>query len=235
MSTRPENTFANTTFAALAETDEQLSKLKGGEYSKAVSAERFNTAKVGLEAKGFKVTVAENKDDAFEKLKSLIPAGASINLAHSTTLEEIGFVNYLMGETPYDNVRGTILAETDREKQAELRRTIGTTVDYFLTSMGAVTENGEMAHGDLTGTKVGGVAFGAKNVIVVVGSNKIVKDEAEAYKRITEWCFPFAGAYSREVLKVPGTSLVNYQVLRQANPYAPDRIKVLLINEALGA
>ncbi|KAF9159987.1 hypothetical protein BGX20_002716 [Mortierella sp. AD010] len=235
MPTRPENTFVKITFAALAETDEQLSKLKGGAYSKAVSPERFNTAKAGLEAKGFKVIVAEDKDDAFQKLIDLIPAGASVNHAHSTTLEEIGFTDYLMGETPYDNIRGAILAERDRAKQAEMRRTIGTTVDYFVTSMGAVTENGEMAHGDQSGTKVGGVALGAKNVIVVVGSNKIVKDEAEAYKRITEWCFPFAGAYSREVLKVPGTSLVNYQVLRQANPYAPDRIKVLLINEALGA
>ncbi|KAF9159988.1 hypothetical protein BGZ80_009052, partial [Entomortierella chlamydospora] len=63
----------------------------------------------------------------------------------------------------------------------------------------------------------------------------IVKDEAEAYKRVTEWCVPFAGAYAREVFKVPGTTLSNYQVLRQANPFNPDRIKVLLINEALGA
>ncbi|KAF9353803.1 hypothetical protein BGX26_008416 [Mortierella sp. AD094] len=235
MSTRPESTFTTTTFAALVETDEQLSKLKGGEYSKAVSVERFNAAKAGLEAKGFKVTVAENKDEAFEKLRDLIPAGASVNSAHSTTLEEIGFVDYLKGETPYDNVRGTILAEPDRAKQAELRRTIGTTVDYFLTSVGAVTENGELAHGDASGSKVGGVAFGAKNVIIVVGSNKIVKDEAEAYKRITEWCVPFASAFAREVFKVPGSALVNYQVLRQANPFNPDRIKVLLINEALGA
>jgi len=140
-----------------------------------------------------------------------------------------------MGETPYDNIRTKILAEKDLAKQAELRRVLGTTVDYFLTSMCAVTENGEMAHGDFSGTKVGGVAFGAKNVVVVVGSNKIVKDEAEAYQRTVEWCVPFAGAYSREVFKAPGTTLNNYQVLRAANPFNPGRIQVLLIKEALGA
>ena len=139
-----------------------------------------------------------------------------------------------MGEHPYDNIRSKILAEKDPAKQAELRRTIGTTPDYFLTSMCAVTENGEMAHGDLSGSKVGGVAFGAKNVIVVVGANKIVKDETEAYKRTLEWCLPVSSAYSREVFKAPGSSLTHYEVIRQANPFNPARIQVLLINEALG-
>ncbi|KAG0357773.1 hypothetical protein BC939DRAFT_447768 [Gamsiella multidivaricata] len=235
MSVRPENTFAHTTLDALVKIDEQIAHLKDNAYTKAASPERFNTAKAGLEAKGFKVTVAENKDDAFEKLKTLIPAGVSLNVAHSTTLEELGFINYLMGETPYDNVRTKILAETDPAKQAELRRVLGTTVDYFLTSMCAITEDGIMAHGDFSGSKVGGVAFGAKNVIVVVGSNKIVKDEAEAQKRIDELCIPFASAFSREVFKAPGTVMSNYQVIRQANPFNPDRIQVLLINEALGA
>ncbi|KAG0055194.1 hypothetical protein BGZ83_009370 [Gryganskiella cystojenkinii] len=231
---RPENTFAHTNFDALVKIDEQIAHFKDGEYSKAVSAERFEIAKAGLESKGFKVTVAQNKDEAFEALKTLIPAGNSVNVAHSTTLEEIGFINYLMGEHPYDNIRSKILAEKDLAKQAELRRTIGTTPDYFLTSMCAVTEDGLMAHGDFSGSKVGGVAFGAKNVIVVVGSNKIVKDEQEAYKRTVEWCVPVAGAFAREAFKAPGTSLTHYEVIRQANPFNPGRIQVLLINEALG-
>ncbi|KAG0303122.1 hypothetical protein BGZ98_006973, partial [Dissophora globulifera] len=211
MSTRPANSYAHTTFEALVKIDEQIAHLKDGAYSKAASTERFETTKAGLEAKGFKVTVAEDKDDAFEKLKGLIPAGASLNVAHSTSLEEIGFIDYLIGETPYDNIRTKILAEKDPIKQATMRRVLGTTVDYFLTSMCAITESGEMAHGDLSGSKVGGVSYGAKNVIVVVGSNKIVKDEVEAYKRTTEWCVPFTAAYSREVFKAPGTQLVNYQ------------------------
>ncbi|KAG0293115.1 hypothetical protein BGZ97_005415, partial [Linnemannia gamsii] len=62
--------------------------LKDGEYSKAASPERFESARAALESKGFKVTVAQNKDEAFETLKTLIPEGASLNVAHSTTLEE---------------------------------------------------------------------------------------------------------------------------------------------------
>ncbi|KAG0239482.1 hypothetical protein BGX31_002739 [Mortierella sp. GBA43] len=221
MSTRPENSHANTTFQALAEVDKELSLLKDGAYSKSATIERFNVAKAGLEAKGFKVTVAQDKDEAFGKLKSLIP--------------DIGFIDCLKGETPYDNIRAKILAEKDQVKQAELRRVQGITVDYFLTSVSAITENGEMAHGDFSGNKVDSVVFGAKNVIVVVGSNKIVKDEAEAFKRTIEWCVPFAGAYMREIFKLPGTQLSHYHVIRQANPFNPGRIQVLFINEAPGA
>jgi len=72
--TRPENTFAHTNFEALVKIDAQIAHLADGAYSKPVSAERVAQAKAGLESKGFKVTVAENKDDAFEKLKGLIPA-----------------------------------------------------------------------------------------------------------------------------------------------------------------
>ncbi|KAG0196948.1 hypothetical protein BGX28_009533 [Mortierella sp. GBA30] len=234
MSSRPENTHSNTTLEALIKTDEKIAHLKDSAFSKPASEERFARTKAGLESKGFKVTVAENKDDAFEKLKSLIPTGVSLNVAHSTTLEEIGFINYIMGDTPYNNVRTAILAEKDLAKQSELRRTIGTTVDYFLTSMASVTEAGEMAHGDATGSKVGGVAFGAKNVIVVVGSNKIVKDEAEAWKRMEEFCIPAAGAFTREVFKAPGTALTHYEVIRKANPFNPTRIQVLFVKESLG-
>lgn len=175
-----------------------------------------------------------------QKRSQDLPQSSTLNFRHtnlhpiSSTHQQLGFIDYIIGETPYNNVRSTILAEKDLAKQAELRRTIGTTVDYFLTSMAAVTETGAMAHGDLTGSKVGGVAFGAKNVIVVVGSNKIVKDVDEAYKRTMEWCVPAAGAFSREVFKAPGTSMSHYELLLQQSPFTPGRIQVLLVNEALG-
>ncbi|KAG0312442.1 hypothetical protein BGZ99_009518 [Dissophora globulifera] len=230
----PENTHANHTFEALAKADAQLAPLADSHYTKVVSAERFNAAKAGLEANGFKVHVANSRGEAFETLKSLIPAGSSVNNAHSTSLEEIGFITYLKGETPWNNVHAQILAETDYAKQGELRRTIGTTVDYYLTSMSAVTEDGKLAHSDLSGSKVGGVAFAAGNVIVVVGSNKIVKDEDEAWKRTNEFALPAESARARDAYGVPASAITHYEVISKANPFNPNRIQVLLVNEALG-
>ncbi|KAF9583112.1 hypothetical protein BGW38_010217 [Lunasporangiospora selenospora] len=235
MQQRPKSTFDDVTYDSLLQADPALAPCKGSPYRNAASDERIERARQGLESKGFKTHVVSDRDEAFDKVKSLIPAGASLSTAHSTTLEEIAFVNYLIdGKHPWNNIRGTILAEKDPEKQAALRRTLGTTPDYFLTSMCAVTEEGQMSHGDYSGTKVGPVSFGAGNVIVVVGSNKIVKDEAEAWKRTKEHCLPFVASYSRKVLKLQDSAITHYEVIRNANPLAPNRIQVVLIKEALG-
>ncbi|KAF9939201.1 hypothetical protein BGZ67_009782 [Mortierella alpina] len=235
MSAHPENTHLNHTFAALAKADAQLTPLAEHQYTKPVSADRVAAAKAGLEANGFKVHVVESRGEAFQTIKSLIPAGSSVNNAHSTSLEEIGFITYLKGETPWNNVHATILAEKDYAKQGELRRTIGSTVDYYLTSMSAVTEDGKLVHADLSGSKVGGVAFGAGNVIVLAGANKIVKDEEEAYKRTHEFALAAESARSRDAYGVPASAVVNYEVIKRANPFNPNRIQVVLVkDQALG-
>ncbi|KAG0371504.1 hypothetical protein BGX24_001575, partial [Mortierella sp. AD032] len=84
----PQNTNVAETFAALTKSDTQITALSSSHYGKAASADRVNAAKAGLEKNGFKVHVVNTRDDAFVALKNLIPAGASINNAHSTTLEE---------------------------------------------------------------------------------------------------------------------------------------------------
>ncbi|KAG0241078.1 hypothetical protein BG011_003583, partial [Mortierella polycephala] len=81
---------------------------------------------------------------------------------------------------------------------------------------------------------VGGVAFGAKNVIVLVGSNKIVKDEEEAFKRSHEFVLPAESARARDDYGVPGSALLNYEVIKAVSPFSPNRIQVVLVKEALG-
>ncbi|KAF9112242.1 hypothetical protein BGX27_003751 [Mortierella sp. AM989] len=58
------------------------------------------------------------------------------------------------------------------QRRNELRHTIESTVDHFLTSMSAITENGKLAHVDLAGSKVGRIAFGAENVILVASATR---------------------------------------------------------------
>jgi len=230
----PQNTNVAETFLELTKTDHQITSLSSSHYGKAASADRVNAAKAGLEANGFNVHIVNTRLDAFEIVKRLIPENASINNAHSTTLEEIGFITYIKGQTPWKNVHATILAEKDQAKQAELRRTIGSTVDYYLTSVAAITETGHLAHGDLSGSKVGGVAFGAGNVIVVAGSNKIVKDEKEAWIRQSEFALPLESARVRIAYGLPGSAVTHYEVIRQANPFNKGRITVVIVNESLG-
>lgn len=176
----------------------------------------------------------------------------------------MGFITYLKGETPWGmstmnflqpgqlmclhaqwsisspllyrivNLRGKIPSEKDPVKQSLLRRTIGTSPDYYLTSMAAVTEDGKLAHADFSGSKVGGVAFGAANVIVVAGSNKIVKNEFEAHKRTHEFAYEGESARTRDVFKLPSSSVNRYEVIHKVQAFTPGRIQVVLVEEALG-
>ena len=126
------------------------------------------------------------------------------------------------------------MKESDPAKQAEIRRKLGSTVDYYLTSVAAITESGHLAHADLSGSKVGGVAFGAGNVIVVAGSNKIVKDEIEAWKRTETFALPLESARVRIAYGLPASGITHYEVIRKASPFSPNRIQVIIVNESLG-
>lgn len=161
----------------------------------------------------------------------------SFNFSSSLLLRppsQIGFITYIKGDTPWKNIHGTIVQEKDAAKQADLRRTLGSTVDYYLTSVAAVTETGHLAHGDLSGSKVGPVAFAAGNVIVVAGSNKIVKDEQEAWKRQEEHALPMESARVRIAYGLPQSNVTHWEYIRTSSPFNANRIQVLLVNEALG-
>ncbi|MDU4659371.1 MAG: lactate utilization protein, partial [Clostridium butyricum] len=58
--------------------------------------------------------------------------------------------------------------------------------DYLISSTNAITKNGELVNTDCTGNRIAPMIFGAKNVIIVSGVNKIVENLDSAMKRIRE-------------------------------------------------
>lgn len=58
------------------------------------------------------------------------------------------------------------------------------TSDLFLCSSNAVTLDGELINIDGAGNRVAAITFGPKKVILVVGINKICKDENEGFNRL---------------------------------------------------
>ena len=57
------------------------------------------------------------------------------------------------------------------------------TADYFLTSINAVTIDGELVNIDGAGNRVSAMIFGPNHVIAIVGYNKIAKNIDEAIWR----------------------------------------------------
>lgn len=215
-------------------TDPQLKDVKMDAYFQLPSAESVEKTKNVLVGKGYKVDVVDTGAAALELLKNAIPQGASVNNGGSTTLSQIGFIDHLKKETGWDNLHAKILAESDPVKQGELRR-LANVVDYFVTSITAVSETGSFTVCDLTGTRTGPITHSAANVIIVIGAQKIVPTYEDAVKRTEEFCLPLESARARVAYGVPASSINNFVAVHGPNPWGkPGRFHFIIVKEKLG-
>src|SRR3989344_2285556 len=92
-------------------------------YNTLAKKEAVDKVVQALAARNVGALVVENASEALLKIKELIPKGASIMNGSSTTLEQIGFVDYLKGgEHGWNNLHEGIIAEKDPGRQALLRK-----------------------------------------------------------------------------------------------------------------
>jgi len=109
----------------------------------------------------------EKRGDVVPLIKTLMPKGASAGSGGSVTLAECGVIEFLQGG----------YAEfLDRERAAA--------ADFYFSSSNAVTEDGDLYNVDGRANRVSAIAYGPKNVIIVVGVNKIVKTLQHAAYRV---------------------------------------------------
>jgi len=143
-----------------------------------------------LKSRGVQVEFLNNKEDALKRLTEFIPAGVDVMAGSSTTLNEIGFVDLLKsGKHPWNNLKDKIVSEKDPQKQAELRKK-SVLANYFLGSVHAVTQSGEVITASNTGSQLAPYAFSSNNVVWVVGTQKIVLNLEEGLRRVHEYCLP---------------------------------------------
>lgn len=141
-------------------------------------------------------------------------------------------MDYLASTDRWDNLKARVLAEKDAKKQAELRR-LATTSDYALSSVDAVTENGEFIIVDASGTRVV-VAHAASKVILVVGAQKIVKDMDTAWERVKKYTYETESARIRKVYEgMSGSTLANVFINNSA-PFNKGHFHFVILEEAAG-
>lgn len=186
-----------------------------------------------LTANGFQAEVVENRAEALERIKALIPQGASIHNGGSTTLQEIGYIDYLKSETHgWNNLHANILAEADPEKQSKLRRESAFS-DYYLGSVHALSETGEMVIASNTGSQLPHLVFTSPNIILVVGTQKITPTLADAITRLEEYVVPFEDKRAMSAYK-SHTMNTKTLILHKENPMMGRKVKIILVKERLG-
>lgn len=186
-----------------------------------------------LTANGFQTKVVDTKIEALEKIKSLIPQKASVHNGSSTTLQEIGFIDYLKSDTHgWNNLHARILAEKDPEKKNELRRESAFS-DYYVGSVHALSENGEMVIASNSGSQLPHLVFTSPNIILVVGTQKITPTLASALLRLEEHVIPLEDKRLMSVYNAH-TTHAKTLILHKENPMMGRKITVILVKENLG-
>jgi len=98
-------------------------------------------------------------------------------------------------------------------------------------SIHALTENGHLLIASQSGSQLSSEAYAGGKIIFIVGSQKIVKDMDEGFKRIYEYCLPLEDERARKAYGV--RSAVN-KILIINKEIAPERITVIIVKEKLG-
>ncbi|MGB2580736.1 MAG: lactate utilization protein [Minisyncoccia bacterium] len=202
------------------------------DYTKIPSDEIIEKLVVSLKERNINAIVVNTKEEALEKITDLIPAGGSVMNGSSTTLNEIGFVDYLKsGEHGWSNVHEQILNEKDPTKKARLRKE-SVLADYFLGSVHAITEDGQLVIVSASGSQIPSYAFTSDNVIWVAGTQKIVPTLDAAMARIRDHVVPLEDARTKNI-GYPGTTWARTLIIEQE--IMPNRhLTIILVKEKLG-
>jgi L-lactate utilization protein LutB len=139
-----------------------------------------------LERSWFRTHYAPSAQEARGWLLDTIPPHAVVGAGDSTTLRQIGIWDELQRRG--NRVVNPITKELtlDPGKRSQLLTTLRNSLssDVYLTSANAVTLDGKLVSIDRVGNRLAGMLFGPPDVIVVMGRNKIVRNQQDAIRRI---------------------------------------------------
>src|SRR5512145_35045 len=140
-----------------------------------------------LARNGFDAHFVASAAEAAERVLAFAQPGKSVGFGGSMTVAALGVKEELAR-------RGALLLDhnapglSPAEKREVQRRQL--TCDLFLSSSNAVTLEGELVNVDGNGNRVAALSFGPAKTVVVVGANKIVRDEAAAWERLETHAAP---------------------------------------------
>lgn len=205
---------------------------------------RVEELKEALEANNFEVWTAGTALQARDiVINEIIPRSNPQTIAWggSMTFMETGIT------TALKNLDSTVIINTkepgiSKEEKAK-RVKAAMLADLYFTGTNAVTENGQLVNLDMVGNRVSALTFGPREVVVLMGQNKITPNLESAMYRIKEYAAP-ANAMRLD-MKTPCTKsshcmecnspqrICNTWTITEKS-FPPKRVKVILIQQDLG-
>ncbi|MCF8129374.1 MAG: lactate utilization protein [Deltaproteobacteria bacterium] len=205
---------------------------------------RLGNLKEALESNNFEVFIADNAREAGRVvMDKILPKLAPKTISWGGSMTFVATELYdILKAYPKAEILDTFDKSLSPEESLERRRA-SLLVDLFITGTNAVTRSGELVNLDMIGNRVAGITFGPRNVVVMVGRNKVVEDLEVAIERIKDYAAPVnamrlnkktpcAKTGMCEECKSPERICNSWTITEKSFPKG--RIKVVLVNENLG-
>jgi len=205
---------------------------------------RLQDCKNALEKNNFEAFIAQGPAEAGQiVIDQILPEidVKSVSYGDSLTLFDTGVLEFFRKNSKITLI-DTFDKKASREEIIERRRK-ALLCDLFFSGTNAVVEFGALVNLDMTGNRVGGMVFGPKWVVIMVGRNKIVSDLEQAMDRIKNLAAPANAIRHNQKTPCVKTSycmdcnsparICNIWTIHEKS-YPKGRIKVILINQDLG-
>ncbi|QHQ63201.1 lactate utilization protein [Anaerocolumna sedimenticola] len=181
-----------------------------------------------------------SKEELFHLLIELVPEGSIVGCGDSVTLEETGVFDFLRRGNYefYDKFAPGLTLEDKRQIYLK-----NFTADTFITGTNALTLDGKIFNIDGNGSRVAPMLYGPKQVIVIIGINKLTDDVDSAIKRTRQVAAPLdAKRLGKETPCVSLNRCIDCRHKQRicndfvliTGQFIKDRIKVIIINDDLG-
>lgn len=191
-----------------------------------------------LRARHFDAHYCATMEEALALAEQMIPSGAGITFGGSMTVQDSGLVDRLR-EKGCEIFDRNLVSPAERAKFIEAHYF----TDWFLGSVNALSETGVLYNMDGNGNRVAAYIYGPKNLLLLVGMNKVVKTEEAAIARVRGIAAPTnAQRFSIETpckktgrcadCQSPDSICATMTVMRLCRPAG--RIHILLVGENWG-
>ncbi|MEA4988492.1 MAG: lactate utilization protein [Anaerovorax sp.] len=182
----------------------------------------------------------QDEDELLEVIRELIEENSVVGVGDSVTLLETGVLDFLRSGNYIFLDKYQEGITSDEKKRIYIQNF---SADTFLCSTNALTEDGELYNIDGNGSRVAPMIYGPKQVIIVAGINKLVRNKEDAEKRVRNYVAPIDA--KRLNKDTPCTKLGHCVDCKSPNricndfvtitgQFVKDRIKVIIVAKALG-
>jgi len=136
--------------------------------------------------------------EAVKKVSELIPDGSSVTWGGSMTIRDMGIPQVLKDRKTLNVLDRDEV--TDREEVIKIYER-AFTADVYLSSANAISEDGVIVNIDGNGNRVAAITWGPKQVIFIIGLNKVAQTVEAALARARSTASPINA--SRFDIKTP--------------------------------